>query len=310
MLCVLAVMLAAHPVQVEPAQGNPPALDWNKPVACLRLAPSAHVPSGAYRVQCDAREKRCLAAPNRVLVDGVESDEPLARVHEPCASFLDGRSVRGLTEGWRVEEAVAEAPPGWYRDARGRVMQVNFDLSRRVYLGGAWGPFYRPDGSGFLAGRARVEFGVVVTANGHHDAQQHRFHLLETSAWLGASPADTRFEASVLRYELSHRRERAPFWLTTFVGEPQRFDLPLNFGWAAEAGRFEALGGKSFVTLLELDGTLDLWISPTWTRSFGCAWGPGSNTTWTRAASTCAPRWPWRPTSPWTETASTTSPPR
>ena len=139
-------------------------------------------------------------------------------------------------------------------------MQVNFDLGRRVFLGGAWAPYYRPDGTSSLR-RARVEFGVSITLNSDDKKHQHRLYLLETTAILGGTPVASRFEASVIRYDVSNRKQGAPLWLTTFIGEPRRFDLPLNLGWAAEAVRFEALGSKTFMTIAELDVTLDLWNS-------------------------------------------------
>jgi hypothetical protein len=130
-----------------------------------------------------------------------------------------------------------------------------------VFFGGAWAPYYRPDGTGFVASRARVEFGGEATVNGNDEHQQHRFHFLEATLWLGRDSRDLRLEASVIRYDTSSHHDRAPLWLTTFVGTPRRFDLPLNLGWAAEAGRFEVLGGRTFITIAELDATLDLWTS-------------------------------------------------
>jgi hypothetical protein len=262
MLSALLFLLGAHDVSVQPSVGPKSTLDWNKPVACLFLAPSKEVPSGEYRVQCDPQVRTCYAAPNHLLVDGVESDEPLARVAEGCVSYLEvGNPISLEQQGWRFEEAIAEAPPGWYRDERGRVMQVNFDLGRRVFVGGAWAPYYRPDGTGFVLSRARVELGVSVTTNANNDSQQQRWHFLEGTVWLGRNAIDTRVEASLLRFDLSSRHQRAPLWVTTFIGEPRRFDLPLNFGFWGEAGRFESLGGRTFVTIAELDVTLDLWNS-------------------------------------------------
>lgn len=264
MLLALALLLGANEpntVVTPPANGAPKShLDYHRPVACIPLTPSKAVPSGEYRVQCDAVQKRCFAAPTRVLVDGVEGTELLSRVIEYCGGAYD-ETMTGLREGWPIEEAIAEAPPGWYRDERGRVMQVNFDLGRRVYFGGAWAPYFRPDGTGFVPGRVRVDFGGVATVLGESGRQMHRFHFLEATGWLGPDLLNDRFEASVIRYETSNRRQRAPLWLTTFVGEPRRFDIPLNLGWAAEAGRFEALGGRTFITFAELDATLDLWNS-------------------------------------------------
>lgn len=261
MLSALVLVLGALDVPVQPATGDKPRLQWDQPVFCTTLRPSKAVPSGEYRVQCNAATQTCLAAPTRVLVDGVEGEESLSRVADFCAGFLNELARDALENlHWPVSEAIAEAPPGWFRDERGRVMQVNFDLGRRVFLGGAWAPYYRPDGTGFVAGRARVDLGASATRN-RDDKQQHRFHFLEASVWLGGDSRDTRFEASILRYDTSIRHERAPLWLTTFLGAPRRIDLPLHFGWGAEAGRFEALGGRTFITIIELDATLDVWTS-------------------------------------------------
>ena len=269
MLSALVVLLGAHDVAVELPAGPKPTLDFSRPVACLAclsLKPSKLVPSGEYRVQCEPSTRTCYAAPKRVLIttqggELIEGEEPLSRVSDVCTSYIDGVSAQSLArQEWRFELAIPEAPPGWYRDERGRVMQVNFDLGRRIFVGGAWAPFYRPDLTGSLA-RARVEFGISITLNSGDQRHQHRLHFLETTALLGNTPLATRFEASVARYDVSSHRQRAPLWLTTFIGAPRRFDLPLNLGWAAEAARFESLGGKNYLTIAELDVTVDLWNS-------------------------------------------------
>jgi hypothetical protein len=265
MLSLLAWMtLAAAPdVVVQPPTGARESLDWDKPIWCVSLPPTKTVPSGEFRVQCDEARQRCLVTPRTVLVDGVAGTEPLARVREDCfVPYADvGGEVlaRAKSEGWRFEEANAETQPGWYRDERGRVMQVNFDLGRRVYVGGSWSPFYRPDGAGSL-GRARPELGVSITWQGDEGRHQHRLHLVEGAAWLGVAD-DLRFELSSARYDSSVRRVQPPLWLTTFVGKPRRFDLDLNVTWAAEVGRFESLGGRTFLGIAEADVVVDFWHS-------------------------------------------------
>ncbi len=254
------LLLTAHDVPVQPPLGAPLSLDWERPVLCLALSKTPMVPSGDYRVQCDAVSQSCLAAPMYVLVDGVESEEPLSRIQVGCGTAPDDVTRRALEEHWPFTLAVAEAPPGWFRDARGRVMQVNFDLGRRVYVGGAWAPYYRPDGTGSV-GRARVEFAVVANLLSVEGNVQHRMRFIEGSVWLGANPRDTRFEGTVYRYEWGARLTRAPLWLTTFVGEPRRFDIPLNFGFGLEVARIEYLGGATFISIAEFDGAIDLWRS-------------------------------------------------
>ncbi len=250
----LVLLVSAQLPVVQPADGPPPQLDFERTVSCTQLEPSKKVPSGTYRVQCDPETRSCLAAPDAVLVDGVASEQELARVRF-CAH--DAPAVRAaLKEGWPFREAVAEAPPGWYRDERGRVMQVNFDLGRRVYFGGAWSPFYRP-GAG-EAGRARPEVGVSITWGQPGGDVLHRLRLLEGSAWVGADP---RYEAVLARYDYSVRRREPALWLTTFVGRPRRFDLDLNLSWGFEVLRVEGLGGKNFLSIAQADVILDVWHS-------------------------------------------------
>lgn len=254
------MLLSAYDVPVEPPEGPLASLAWDQPVLCLQLQPTNMVPSGNFRVQCDPHRKRCLAAPTTVLIDGYESEEPLSRVHVGCSPEVDAMTRQALDEKWPFTLAVAETPDGWYRDDRGRVIQVNFDLGRRVYAGGAWAPYYRPDGTGSV-GRARVEFGIVVNLIPNQGRVQHRLRFLESNVWLGATPRDVRFEGSVFRYEWGARMNRAPLWVSTFIGQPRRYDLPLNFGFGLEVLRIEYLPNATFVTIAEFDGALDIWRS-------------------------------------------------
>src|SRR6185436_2194208 len=93
-------------------------------------------------IQCDDATKTCLAAPNKVLRDGVESEEELQRT--AFCSALPRSELERLAATHRFVEAVPEAPDGWFRDDQGRIIQVNFDLHRRVYFGGAYAPIFRP----------------------------------------------------------------------------------------------------------------------------------------------------------------------
>jgi hypothetical protein len=271
MLLVSLVLLAVPDVTVRPPSTPPRRLDPAKISSCLRLAPTTAVPSGQFRVQCDDATRSCLAAPERVLLDGVEGEESLSRV-PPCAGTT--RDVqRALDERFDFEQAIADTQVGWYRDEQGRVVQVNFDLGRRVWLGGAWAPLERHD-TGATLGRARVELGVAISWLGDEDHQEHRLHLLEGTVWLG-DPKDARFDMMGLRYDSSLRRTRPPLWVTTFVGRPRRFDLDLNLTWALEVAHFEALGGRSFLNVAQVDAALELWHSADLDSYLRLRAGPG-----------------------------------
>jgi hypothetical protein len=250
-------------IDVEPAQGEIPHLQFDKEIFCAHLNPTKAVPSGNFRVQCDKESHVCLAAPTKVLRDGVESEEELQRVGL-CSSLSDVDLARLESEEYHFVEAVADAPDGWFRDDLGRIVQVNFDLHRRVYFGGAWGPLYQPgpypnlSHQALYVGRGRADFGIEVDVANDGGREMHRLHFLDGSAWLGS---ETRIMATAARYDFSLRRVAPPLWLTTFVGRPQRIDLDVNISGWFEALRLELVSDKSFLTLVSANAAFDLWHS-------------------------------------------------
>jgi len=236
-----------------------PSLRYDQPVVCTRLPPTKEIPSGDYRMQCDPVTKRCLIAPNHELdPDGMETDRPLLR-----ASFCERYEVSAATrarEDYRFVPAIAEAPPGWYRDEQGRVMQFNFDLHRRIWLGGAWAPLF--GGGAGTRDRIRVDFGIQTEfPGGAEDTRLHRFTFLDTELYLGEPGLDV----TLLRYDFNVERRVPLFRVTTFFGKPRRLDLGLNLGAWIEALHQESIERQdvelSLLTWGAVHGTLDVWHS-------------------------------------------------
>ncbi len=245
-------------------------------VLCLHLEPSKKVPSGDYRVQCEVAKKECLAAPTRVLVNGVEGQEPLARVRYCVPGGESELLNRVALGGFTVHEAVADAPDGWFRDDDGRIVQVNFDLHRRVYFGGAWSPDLRPDGAGGLTSalnRGRVDMGIEIDIPSSSGDEVHHLRLLQGSAWVGSQ---TRVDVALARYGWTAQHYSAPLWITTFVGKPRRFDLDLNLTAYLEALRLEVVNTQSFLTLGAAEASLDLWHSRDLDSFIRLRAGPGA----------------------------------
>ncbi|MBZ4419460.1 hypothetical protein [Myxococcus sp. RHSTA-1-4] len=246
----------AGPPVIQPPASPLPVQHWQAPTVCLTLPPTKAVPSGKWRAQCDAGSRRCLVAPQHELdSEGVETERPLERVTY-CAD--EGYvSESALMKTYRLEPAVADAPPGWYRDERGRVMQFNFDLNRRLWLGGAWAPLWR---EGQTEGRMRADFGISVEVPGE-GRRLHRLRFLETELYLG----EPGFDATAMRYDFSVERNEPLFRVTTFFGEPRRHDIHINLGLWMEVLRAEELerdGTEAgFLTWGAVHATLDLWHS-------------------------------------------------
>ena len=249
----------ARSITLAPPESPLPVLRHGVPAVCATLGATQQVPSGRYRVQCDEATRRCLAAPvNELGVDGTESDRPIERV-SLCGEGTQ-HVLQRAAEGYTFVPAIAEAAPGWYRDERGRVMQFNFDLKRRVWLGGAWAPLWRRDEERALS-RGRVDFGIV-TEFPEGKKRLHRIHLLETELVLGAQSS---LDSTLLRYDNNVQQDTPLVRVTTFFGKPRRGDLTFNMGTWVELLRLELLnrGGSeaSFLTIGTTHLTLDLWHS-------------------------------------------------
>ncbi|WP_224245352.1 hypothetical protein [Hyalangium gracile] len=237
-----------------------PSLRYDQPILCTRLPSTQQVPSGEYRMQCDPVTRRCLIAPAHELdSSGEETDRPLLRT-----SYCDRSEVSAETrvqEGYRFVPAIAESPPGWYRDEQGRVMQFNFDLHRRIYLGGAWAPLLR-HGNDVVTDRVRVDFGIRTEfPGGEEDHRLHRLTFLDTEVYLGQSSLDF----TLVRYDFNVERKVPLFRITTFFGKPRRYDFGLNLGAWVEALHQESIEREdselSVLTWAAVHGTLDLWHS-------------------------------------------------
>ncbi|MCE9667583.1 hypothetical protein LY474_07120 [Myxococcus stipitatus] len=247
------------PPSLSGASGELPMQNWSKATVCLRLAPTAEVPSGRWRAQCDEATRTCLVAPDRELdIDGVESSRRLERT-SACVSEAMSPVPADLLRTYRLVAAIAESPPGWYRDERGRVMQFNFDLNRRIWLGGAWSPLSPAVSGAGRRDRARLDFGIALDVSNENTL--HRLRFLETEVSLGEPSVDL----TMARYDFSIERDDPAFRITTFLGEPRRHDIFLNLGMWFELLRVEQLEREDieagFITWGTVHGTLDLWHS-------------------------------------------------
>ncbi|WPB79745.1 hypothetical protein KYC5002_11390 [Archangium violaceum] len=250
----------ASTVTFAPAQSPLPSLIYRGAIWCTSLGPSPQVPSGRYRLQCNTSTRRCLAVPqNELEADGTESDRLLERTAS-CRELPQEELRQLQADGYTFEPAIAEAPPGWYRDERGRVMQFNFDLHRRVWLGGAWAPLWRT-GEPRALNRGRLDFGIIAEVP-DGERMMRRFTVLDTELILGEQSS---FDATLFRYDTNVRQDKPPIRVTTFIGKPRRGDFNFDMGAWLEVLRLEMLrrGGVDhiFYTLISGHLTLDLWHS-------------------------------------------------
>lgn len=244
--------------RVEPSPSPPPLMRWDRPVTCGQLPATPQIPSGAYRIQCDAEKKLCLVSSLYELdSSGAETREPLARANR-CTPSRD-EVERRTREGYRFVMAIPESPPGWIRDERGRVMQFNFDLNRRVFLGAGIAPLA---GDPLQLNRLSADSGIEVEWPGEEEKTLYRLHALETELNLGSSFSA---ESVLLRYDWSHARQTPLVRITTFFGTPRRHDLTLDVGGWLEGMHLDSLRRgeqtATFLTLGAAQATVDLWHS-------------------------------------------------
>lgn len=253
----------------EPPAATPDErMDWDLPVTCL------HDESGEVflRYQCRPPRGRetewlCLYSPGRETHEDEGKGPELERVQWCSASFwirpdeLVEFLRSQLPDGSRLVAGIAEAPPGWRRDERGRVFQVNFDLYRRVYLGTRWYPAVLSP-AGTELGRVGLEFGSRIETLSDDLRSRYRIQVLPGEVLLNPLGVS----GMLLRFDSSRDADDPFLRFTTFWGTPARHDLYADVG-----GWFDALGveyrprnSDDEIQLRFLAGglTWDLWHSP------------------------------------------------
>ena len=197
-----------------------PHLDWSQPVWCLNDAEGRPVRVQLQRDRAD--QPVYLVAPGQD-----ENGKELSRAAS-CTMATAEMSLAALKHrGARLVPAIAEAPPGWYRDARGRVFQIHFDMFKRFYLGGGWQPAWDPARDEQELRRARLETGFVSSWVTPQSRMRHTIRAVEGDIVLD----DLQMSGQLFSYEMNHASIEPLLRVTTFLGTPQRYDGHMDVGF-------------------------------------------------------------------------------
>jgi hypothetical protein len=165
-------------------------------------------------------------------------------------------------------------PWGFYRDGQGRMMQVSFDLGRRVWLGVGYAPQRGPTGETEVAS-AVFDSGASYEWLSDDGLTRYRLQVMEGEARLHPFGLDM----TAVHFDLSHRYSEPLLRITTFFGEPQRHDFFLNVGMFSEALHLEqaprGIDSEQALTLGTVQATLDLWQSADMRSYVRLRAGPG-----------------------------------
>lgn len=220
---LMSLAMPAAAQQPAPDPETQPRLAWDQPVWCVQDREG-----NAFRVQRTADPKggpAWLIAPDRTALG-----EDLSRTTS-CAATPQVTLEGIRAEGGRLVPAIAEAPPGWYRDARGRVFQVNFDMLKRFYVGAGWMPTWDPTSSASEYGRVRFDMGLVSSWVERDARLRHTIRALEGDIAL----EDLNARGQLFSYDLQHSSTRPLMRVTTFFGTPRRYDGHMDVGMGIRA---------------------------------------------------------------------------
>ena len=218
-----------------------------------------------WRVQCNEETKVCLYAYNKELDSRGKPVKSLERVRR-CSPNVELSREALKKDGYALVLGRADVPYGWTRDDRGRVFQINFDLKRRLYLGGGYAPtLVRKEGGEDASSKSRstLDFGLFVYEHwgGAKNPTRHRLRLVEGEISLAPFSAN----AVLIRYDASRRFHKPLVRLTTFFGKPRRHDIFANLGVWFEGMRLEShqndVADSSLWKFGNVQGTVDLWQS-------------------------------------------------
>lgn len=229
---------------------EPPQLDPYEEIVCAEGADGALV-----RMQCDEETQRCLVAQSRILRHG-RPTSLIAQGLVACVPGEPGVYERLEAAGYEMVPAQLETREGYRRDELGRVFQTSFDLRRRLYLGvHDMLRFDQPEGFDTLEQSLVLEMGSVVDYYDPRTRRRHRHRFLEAQLML--NPFE--IEAELYSYDRSRATEAPAFWITTFIGTPRRFDVPIQLGAGYSIARlhYQRTEAGDLMLLDMVDGRLN-----------------------------------------------------
>lgn len=250
-----SLLLVALPAQAQDSGNSSarsdgkPHLDWSRDVWCITDQRGQE-----FRVQDERLSTggvRLLVAPNEEA-----SGKPLERV-AACKRSNDWAAAVGpeVARAPRVS-ATAEAPPGWYRDEQGRVFQVSFDLMRRFYLGAGWQPSLDLQRGNQTLDRAYVDMGLDASWLDQDSRIRHTIHAAQ--GWVAFD--DLRADGTLFSYELVHASTTPLLRITTFFGQPKRYDTKMDMGFGLRVLHVEHRPhGADDLADVEMGGTHLAW---------------------------------------------------
>ncbi|MBT9556907.1 MAG: hypothetical protein IV100_12805 [Myxococcales bacterium] len=259
-LCALLCTAALPSSAEEPTD----YLQWGEPTTCLEDAQGVQL-----RAQCTAPEsgQRLCRTVARCRPGGASGECQELERTQSCGVPPDGARARYdalVADGYTFRPAIAEAPPGWVRDARGRVFQVNFDLNRRVWIGARYAPSFiniQEGASGLdsQVGRFGLEFGLRADDLEGDGRSRLRVKVLPGEVLLNPLQVD----ATLLTLEESIGYDDPFFRITTFWGDPARHDAFADIAWWMSflGAEYRPRGSESdlMVRFAAAAPTVELW---------------------------------------------------
>lgn len=152
-----------------------------------------------------------------------------------CILLLCTAVAHAQTPPTPTPPAFDDTPFGFKRDERGRLLQTHFDLRRRYFASVQWlGSMDLTEDPLKLRSSTLLEVGGVYESYSEYKSRRNRFRYLEASLELDELEA----HGLLLAYDRGRRSADPQIWITTFFGEPKRYDIAVDLGPGLIMGRF------------------------------------------------------------------------
>ncbi len=177
-----------------------------------------------------------------------------------------------------IDATTPTVPAGYFRDARGRLLQTEFDMDRRLWLGGGWAPGVS-EGQKADLGQAEIDIGARIDSTSADGRWRGRFHLLDGQVEIG--PASSA-RGTLFFYDESRRVDDPILRVSTFWPRPARHDLFLSLGYWAELLSVDARPDATTFTRLRpvaTGATWDVWHGQGLRNFFRLRVGAGADDT-------------------------------
>ncbi len=146
---------------------------------------------------------------------------------------VSGEVVHAFTTSFN-QKIIKDVLNAYHIDKKGKLYQDTFNLNQRFYIGPKWAPAYNAFAN-IVSDNISLSFGYEAFYLNLNNTNKYQFKMFQGNVDLNP----LFFDITLFEFDKTHIQVSPLFWITTFLGQPKRYDFEPDGGWGLKVGRVQ-----------------------------------------------------------------------